>query len=86
MEKEFIAPIPKSEIRNPKLRIPWEGIRETTVLILFCLILGAAAFGWGVIYENRRGEDIRKEVYKIGLKERDLNGRLTAIETMVKKK
>lgn len=66
------------EIKNH--RIPWGVFREIFTLLIWSAILVVAAFGWGIIYENRRSEDLRKEVYKLEYKMRDANGRLTVIE------
>jgi len=61
-------------------RIPWDKIREYFVFFLFCSILVAAAFGWGIIYENRRHEGWRENFIKLENKIRNQDGRLTVLE------
>jgi hypothetical protein len=56
------------------------GVRETIVWILFCLILAAGVFGWGIVYENRRLECFHQEIHKLDLRQKDMNGRLIAVE------
>ncbi len=58
----------------------WSGVRETIIWILFCFILTAGAFGWGYIYKDHRVDDLRESIHKMEMKQRDMDGRLTAIE------
>jgi len=58
------------------------GVRETIIWVLFCLILAAGAFGWGYIYKDHRVDDLREKIYQLDVKQRDINGRLIAIESV----
>lgn len=64
-----------NEIKEPKT-----SIREILFGILFCLILAAGAFGWGYIYKDHRVDDLREQVHKLDGKQKDMNGRLIAVE------
>ena len=55
-------------------------MRETIIWILFCLILAAGAFGWGYIYKDHRVDDLREQVHRLDEKQKDMNGRLVAVE------
>ena len=68
------------DIKIKNHRIPWEKIREIFILILWSAILVAAAFGWGMIYENRRHESLQEKIYNLETKVRDQNGRITSLE------
>ena len=72
------------KIKNPG--IPWETIREIIVFLVWSAILIVAAFGWGIIYENRRAEEFRMEVRKIDNSVKDLHGRITVLEGPTPKK
>lgn len=61
-------------------RRDWSGFRETIIWILFCFILAAGAFGWGYIYKDHRVDDLREKVHTMETKQRDMNGRLIAVE------
>jgi predicted negative regulator of RcsB-dependent stress response len=56
------------------------GVRETIIWILFCFILAAGAFGWGYIYKDHRVDDLREQVHRLDDKQKDMNGRLIAVE------
>jgi hypothetical protein len=58
----------------------WSGIRQSIIWIFFLLILTAGAFGWGYIYRDFRADDLREKIYKIDERQKDMNGRLMAIE------
>jgi hypothetical protein len=63
---------------DPQTR--WEKIREVLVLILFCAILAAGAFAWGRVYEFNRHEGLQEKIYNLETKQKDQNGRITALE------
>lgn len=58
----------------------WSGVREAIFWILFCLILAAGAFGWGYIYKDHRVDDLREQIYRLDARQKDMNGRLLAVE------
>lgn len=58
----------------------WSGVRETIIWILFCFILAAGAFGWGYIYKDHRVDYLREKIYQLDAKQRNMSGRLTALE------
>ena len=70
----------KVKIQNFDGHSRWDGVRELFVLILWSAILVAAAFGWGMIYENRRHESLQEKVYNLETKVKDVNGRVTSLE------
>jgi hypothetical protein len=55
-------------------------MKETIVELLFCLLLAAAAFGWGMIYENRRFSNLEKKVLLQDQRTKAIDGRLVALE------
>ncbi len=61
-------------------KVSWSGVWETIILILFFLVLTAGAFGWGIIYENRRYRSVEKEVLLQDQKIKEINGKLIALE------
>ena len=61
-------------------------MRETIVWILFCVMLALASFGGGYIYRDEKADELRKEVYQQEKQVRDLIGRMTSVETIMKKK
>jgi hypothetical protein len=61
-------------------------MREMIVWILFCATLALGMFGWGYIYRDREADELRKQVYQLDIKTRDINGRLVGVEATLKKK
>ena len=55
------------------------------ILILFFVLLAVAAFQGGYIYRDREADELRKQVYQLDLKVRDINGRLVGIEATQRK-
>lgn len=70
----------KTENNSNELRKAKTSIRETIIWILFCFILAAGAFGWGYIYKDHRVDDLREQVHRLDDKQKDMNGRLIAVE------
>ena len=56
-------------------------MRETIVLILCAILLAVAAFEGGYIWRDREADELRKQVYQLDLKTKDMNGRLVGVET-----
>jgi hypothetical protein len=67
------------KIQGP--RRDWSGFREALVLILFFVLLAVAAFQGGYIYRDRETDELRKQVYQLDIKTREINGRLVGLET-----
>ena len=73
----------KIKIHGP--RRDWSGVREALVLILFFVLLAVAAFQGGYIYRDRETDELRKQVYQLDMKTRDINGRLVGVEATQRK-
>ena len=65
---------------------PVQGVRETIFWILFCFILAAGAFGWGYICNDHRVDDLREQVHRLDGRQKDMNGRLIAVEGLAPRK
>lgn len=61
-------------------------LKRAIIFILFSILIAWGAFGWGYIYRDYRADDLREKVHRIEMKERDLSGRITALETLSHKK
>lgn len=57
-------------------------MRETVVWILFCVMLCLASFGWGYICRDREIDELRKEVYRLDQRVREINGKIIGIESV----
>lgn len=67
-------------IKINKTGTDWNAIREAVVWILFLVILTLGAFGWGYIYRDRRIDNLEGRVTRIDDRQKDMSGRLIAIE------
>jgi len=55
-------------------------------VIFYGILIAIASFQAGYIYQDWRTDELRKEVYQQEKQVRDLIGRMTAVETIIKKK
>lgn len=60
-------------------------MRETIVVILCGLLLAVAAFQGGYIWRDREIDELRKQVYQLDIRTREINGKLIGIETASKR-